>query len=127
MALSLGAELSPSAASKAGATPSKLGSETVTAPSTGEEELGKAMALSLGEGLSPPATSSAGAACLKLASKTVELDPSADNHFMLGWACDVNGDSEGALAALQRAIQLDPDNPKYKQAYQTIEERETPQ
>lgn len=60
----------------------------------------------------------------ELAQKVVELEPTAENYFVLGWACDVNADAAGALAALQRAIQLDPENPKYGQAYRALEKRE---
>jgi len=60
----------------------------------------------------------------ELAQKVVELEPAAENYFVLGWACDVNGDPAGALAALQRALQLDPENPKYGQAYRALQERE---
>mgnify|MGYP005643624589 CR=1 FL=1 len=59
-----------------------------------------------------------------LAQKVVELDPTAENYFVLGWACDVNGDPAGALAALQRAMQLDPENSRYGRAYRALEKRE---
>ncbi len=63
--------------------------------------------------------------CAKeLAMRAVKLSPIADNFFVLGWACDVNGDSESAISALRKAIELDPDNKRYRQAYQAINRRE---
>jgi len=60
----------------------------------------------------------------ELAIHAVKLSPIADNFFVLGWACDVNGDCESAITALRKAIELDPDNKRYRQAYQAINRRE---
>jgi tetratricopeptide (TPR) repeat protein len=59
----------------------------------------------------------------KLAERAAALEANADSYFILSWACDVNGDSASALAAIEQAIQLDPDNPKYKQIYEIIKKK----
>jgi len=59
----------------------------------------------------------------KLAEKAVALESLGSNYFVLGWACDMNRDSTGALKALERAMQLEPGNLNYKQAYQHIKSR----
>ena len=58
-----------------------------------------------------------------LASKTVELEPNAPNYFILAAACDKNGDRTGALAAIGRAIELDPDNTQYRRTQLLIQEK----
>jgi tetratricopeptide (TPR) repeat protein len=55
-----------------------------------------------------------------LAQKAVELEVSAENLFVLAWACDVNGDRAEAAKAIERAIRLDPKNLKYRQVYERI-------
>ena len=55
-----------------------------------------------------------------LAQKAVDLDASAENLFVLGWACDVNGDRAEAVKVIERAIRLDPYNLKYRQVYERI-------
>jgi tetratricopeptide (TPR) repeat protein len=60
----------------------------------------------------------------ELAAKAVELEGSADNYFVLGWACDLNGDPASATAAIEQAMALDPNNAKYRQVYQTIKRRQ---
>jgi tetratricopeptide (TPR) repeat protein len=59
----------------------------------------------------------------KLAEKAVSLEATADNYFVLGWACDMNGDKAGALAAIEQAMKLEPGNPKYKQIYEHIKKK----
>jgi tetratricopeptide (TPR) repeat protein len=59
-----------------------------------------------------------------LAAKAVALQPKAGNYFLLGWACDVARRPQDAMAALEQAIQLDPTQTKYKQAYESIKQRE---
>ena len=59
-----------------------------------------------------------------LAATTVRLVPTADNYSILGEACDRSGDRAGALSALKRALELDPDSEKYKRIYRQIEQRE---
>jgi protein O-GlcNAc transferase len=56
----------------------------------------------------------------KLAIKAVNLEQSAESFFVLGWALYVNGDRGGASKAIQEAITLEPNNPKYRQIYERI-------
>jgi tetratricopeptide (TPR) repeat protein len=56
----------------------------------------------------------------RLAGKAVELEPSADNYFMLGLACRGANDRSAALAALQEAVQLAPGNREFKQMYDLV-------
>jgi len=58
-----------------------------------------------------------------LVEKAVELEATADNYFVLSWACEVNGDIASALAAIEKAIKLEPENPKYKQIYELIKKK----
>jgi tetratricopeptide (TPR) repeat protein len=58
-----------------------------------------------------------------LAEKAVALEPTALNYFVLCWARDMNGDSENALKAIERAIQLEPANSKYRNVYEHIKSR----
>jgi superkiller protein 3 len=48
------------------------------------------------------------------AETAVELQPSAPNYFLLATICQRCDDVPGALAALQRALELDPDNQQYR-------------
>jgi len=59
----------------------------------------------------------------ELAEKAVALEPTALNYFVLCWACDMNGDSENALKAIERAIQLEPANSKYRNVYERIKSK----
>jgi tetratricopeptide (TPR) repeat protein len=59
----------------------------------------------------------------ELAEKAVTLEAVAINYFVLSWACDKNGDSANALKAIQRAVQLEPGNPRYKTIYDHIKNR----
>jgi tetratricopeptide (TPR) repeat protein len=61
----------------------------------------------------------------KLADKAVKLDPVADSYFVLGWASAKNGKRQQALAALQKAIQLNPGNATYQQLYRTVLGKQT--
>jgi tetratricopeptide (TPR) repeat protein len=56
----------------------------------------------------------------RLASKAVALEPLADNYFVLGLTCQSGGDTQGARAALRRAVELAPANPQYRQAYDVV-------
>jgi tetratricopeptide (TPR) repeat protein len=60
----------------------------------------------------------------ELAEKAVAFEATAFNYFLLGWACDVNGDTANAFSALKRAVELDPKNPKYQQMLRYIKEKE---
>jgi tetratricopeptide (TPR) repeat protein len=55
-----------------------------------------------------------------LAQKAVNLEPSAESFFVLGWALHINGDRSGASKAIQKAIALEPNNPKYRKIYERI-------
>ena len=59
----------------------------------------------------------------ELAEKAVTLEPIAINYFVLSWACDLNGDSANGLKAIERAIQLEPNNLKYKKIYEHIKKK----
>jgi len=59
----------------------------------------------------------------ELAEKAVALEPTALNYFVLSWACDMNGDSENAIKAIVRAIQLEPANVKYRNVYEHIKSK----
>jgi len=58
-----------------------------------------------------------------LASTAVRLGPEARQYFVLCEACDKNGDPTGALAAIERAIELEPGNVKYRQVRNFIKTR----
>jgi tetratricopeptide (TPR) repeat protein len=58
-----------------------------------------------------------------LAEKAVELEANASNYFVLSWACYTHGDFVNALAAIKRAIQLDPVNQQYQLLYKQIQKR----
>jgi len=58
-----------------------------------------------------------------LAKKAVALEPTALNYFVLSWACDMNGDSENALKAIEKAVQLEPTNMKYRNVYEHIKSK----
>lgn len=56
----------------------------------------------------------------RLAERAVSLEASAVNYFVLAWACHANKDTQAALAAIQKAIALDPDDIRYKRVYDQI-------
>jgi tetratricopeptide (TPR) repeat protein len=55
-----------------------------------------------------------------LAAQAVEIEPAAVNYFLLSSACESNDDRAGALAAIKRAVELDPGNGEYQRAYQRL-------
>lgn len=57
------------------------------------------------------------------AEKAVKLEPIAMNYMVLSRACDKNGDAAGALSAMKRATELEPNNPLYKQIYEALQKR----
>ncbi|MBE3070995.1 MAG: tetratricopeptide repeat protein [Planctomycetes bacterium] len=59
-----------------------------------------------------------------LAGKLVELQPTATHYGMLGEACLRAGDVAGARAAVQRAMQLEPDNAAIKAIYDRLGTKE---
>jgi Flp pilus assembly protein TadD len=62
-----------------------------------------------------------------LAQKAVTLEPIATNYFVLSWACDRNADTDSALSAIKKALELEPDNPRYQQMYELIRKRSSRQ
>jgi len=59
----------------------------------------------------------------QLAEKAVALEASAANYFILSWACYSYRDIPKALAAIQRALKLDPGNKQYLLLYKHIQQR----
>ena len=59
----------------------------------------------------------------KLAEKATGLEATADNYFVLSWACDMNSDTASALAAIKQAMKLEPGKLKYRQAYENLKRR----
>ncbi len=51
------------------------------------------------------------------AERAIQAAPSAANYFVYSWACDKTGDRPGAIAALKRAVELEPNNPVYQDKY----------
>jgi len=60
----------------------------------------------------------------KLASKGVELEPSARNYVLLSAVLEQHGDRTGALAAAERAIELEPDSAAPRQIYELLKKSE---
>jgi tetratricopeptide (TPR) repeat protein len=63
------------------------------------------------------------AEALALARQAVQIEPTAENYFVLGAVYAKNDNLVEALAALQRAIALDPNNPKYRRIYELFKKR----
>jgi tetratricopeptide (TPR) repeat protein len=55
-----------------------------------------------------------------LAARATEIEPVAANYSLLAAACEKNNDRAGALAAIKRAVELDPGNSEYQRAYQRL-------
>jgi tetratricopeptide (TPR) repeat protein len=53
----------------------------------------------------------------KLAQAAVRIAPVASNYFILARACHQTGDLAGALAAMQRAVAMEPDNAEYRRIH----------
>ncbi len=58
----------------------------------------------------------------RLATKAVQLEPTAVNYFLLGWACEKNNDRPGALEALSEAVRLDPESATYQKRLKRIQD-----
>jgi tetratricopeptide (TPR) repeat protein len=58
-----------------------------------------------------------------LAESAVRLEPSAANFRLLCEACDKNGDRQGALSAMERAVALEPKNEQYRRIYELLKSR----
>ncbi len=59
----------------------------------------------------------------QLAQKAVALEPNAFHYYVFSWACGKNGDHAGAAAAIKRATQLEPGNPRYRRIAEVLEKR----
>ena len=59
----------------------------------------------------------------KMADLAKDLEKKGENYFVLAWACDLNGDLARTLAVMEEAIKLEPDNLRYKQAYDQAKKR----
>lgn len=57
---------------------------------------------------------------LQLAATAVTLEPVADSYFVLGWSHAVNGRRVEATAALEKAMQMDPNNSTYRQLHAMV-------
>jgi tetratricopeptide (TPR) repeat protein len=64
------------------------------------------------------------AAARKEAETAVRLEPTAAHYFILGTVCQRQGDCAAALAALDRARQLDPGSVQYREAYAVARQRQ---
>jgi len=58
----------------------------------------------------------------QLAQKAVEMEPAARNYAVLAIACEENGDFAGALAAIRRAVDLDPKSANYAGILKRLEQ-----
>jgi tetratricopeptide (TPR) repeat protein len=58
---------------------------------------------------------------VKLAETAVDLAPTAQNHFVLARALWGAGHESRCRAALEQAIQLDPAEPRYREAYSRLQ------
>jgi len=56
----------------------------------------------------------------QLAEKAVELDQKALNYSVLSQACVMNRDGAGALRAIKRALELEPDNKQYQRYHDLV-------
>ncbi len=55
-----------------------------------------------------------------LARQAVELEPNAANYALLSDACRSGGDRAGALSAIEQAVKLAPNDPRYRQRHEQI-------
>ena len=61
---------------------------------------------------------------LLLIRKAVDIHSSTDNFYLLSWACDINKDQQGAIEAIRRALELEPDNEDFKKIFQRLSKQE---
>jgi len=59
-----------------------------------------------------------------LAQRAVELEPTAANFDILGWALYASGEVSESLSAMERAMELDPANSDYRRRYEQIRQRQ---
>jgi|GEM_PF-3395896 len=58
-----------------------------------------------------------------LARQAAELSPKAEHYWLLSKACQRQGDLPAALAAIEKAVELDPGNFQYHEAHQALKEK----
>jgi len=58
---------------------------------------------------------------LKLAQKVVELEPAASSYYLLAVACLKTRDRAGALQAVKRAVELSPDDKRYRDLLEQLQ------
>lgn len=56
-----------------------------------------------------------------LAARAVQLEPSGFHYQLLAGACVKNGDRAGAVAAIRKAIELEPNEPRYPKLLRQLE------
>ncbi len=59
---------------------------------------------------------------LALSRRLAASQPTAANYDLLGWALYANGLTNEALEASSQAVQLDPDNPVYRERHRRLEQ-----
>ncbi len=64
------------------------------------------------------------AEALLLIRKAVDINSSAKNLYLLSWACEINKDQQGAIEAIRRALELEPNNEDFKKILQRISRRD---
>ncbi|OHB65780.1 MAG: hypothetical protein A2V70_00745 [Planctomycetes bacterium RBG_13_63_9] len=57
----------------------------------------------------------------ELAATSVRLEPIAPSYFVMAWAHVKNGERAAALAAIRKAVDLDPGNTQYRKMYESIQ------
>lgn len=58
----------------------------------------------------------------ELAEKSIEQSPLAKYYYLLGVACQINKDRDGAREAIAKAMSLDPSNPEYQRVWRILQE-----
>jgi tetratricopeptide (TPR) repeat protein len=60
---------------------------------------------------------------LKLAKRAVELEGSAEDYYILSCAYINNNQKSEALSAMQKALELEPENPFYRRVYDFLKKK----
>lgn len=60
---------------------------------------------------------------LKLAERAAELEGSAEDYYILSCAYINNNQMSNALSAMQKALELEPENPFYRQVYNFLQKK----
>jgi tetratricopeptide (TPR) repeat protein len=61
-----------------------------------------------------------------LARKTIELEPSGPHYYLLAVACSRTGDRAGAVAAMKQAVALSPDEKRYQELLEQMQQPPKP-